>query len=228
MIDNKTFSGFLTIDKIIKKNSKHIQCSEERKTLYLAKADSILILNNNKITIKTANLRKSKLSIKQKNLNLLNFHHSKMVVDGIDTISEFLKLSPIKEGDEHLVVLASSVNKNKEYTEDSDHQRANYFNNIYKSVGIISIGLSIIIITIIIIIFFKSITKFIAKCGNCSKCKNTKSSKTSDDKVENLELVEVVKPKTLILSTRESKLFVTSTPIDQEAQSIINRINKKE
>ena len=33
---NKTFSGFLTIDKIIKKNSKHIQCIEERKTLYLA------------------------------------------------------------------------------------------------------------------------------------------------------------------------------------------------
>ena len=28
LIDNKTFSGFLIIDKIIKKNSKHIQCSE--------------------------------------------------------------------------------------------------------------------------------------------------------------------------------------------------------
>ena len=65
-------------------------------------------------------------------------------------------------------------------------------------------------------------------CVGCSKCKNTKVSKTRDDKVENLELVEVVKPKTLVLSKRESKLFVTSTPIDQEAQSIINRINKKE
>ena len=65
-------------------------------------------------------------------------------------------------------------------------------------------------------------------CVVCSKCNNTKVSKTRDDKVEKLELVEVVKPTTLVLNKRESKLFVTSTPIDQEAQSIINRINRKE
>ena len=140
MIGNKNFSGFLTIDKIIKKNSKHVQCSEERKTVYLANANSVLVMSNNRIIIKTANFRKIKLSIKQKNLNVLNFHHSKMVVDGIDTISEFLKLIQVKEGDEHLVVLASSVNKNKEYTEESDHQRSNYLNNIFKSMGMISIG----------------------------------------------------------------------------------------
>ena len=228
MIGNKNFSGFLTIDKIIKKNSKHVQCSEERKTVYLANANSVLVMSNNRIIIKTANFRKIKLSIKQKNLNVLNFHHSKMVVDGIDTISEFLKLSQVKEGDEHLVVLASSVNKNKEYTEESDHQRSNYLNNIFKSMGMISIGLVFIIMAIIMIIFFKSIKKFITMCVVCSKCNNTKVSKTRDDKVEKLELVEVVKPTTLVLNKRESKLFITSTPIDQEAQSIINRINRKE
>jgi len=41
-------------------------------------------------------------------------------------------------------------------------------------------------------------------------------------------MVEVVKPTTMVLNKRESKLFVTSTPIDQEAQSILNRINRKE
>ena len=65
-------------------------------------------------------------------------------------------------------------------------------------------------------------------CIGCSQFKNTKVSKTRDDKVENLEMVEVVKPTTMVLNKRESKLFVTSTPIDQEAQSIINRINRKE
>lgn len=55
-------------------------------------------------------------------------------------------------------------------------------------------------------------------CISCFNCRNTKVSKAVNDKLENVELEEVVKPTTLVLNKRESKLFVTSTPIDQEAQ----------
>ena len=101
--------------------------------------------------------RKTKLNFKQKNFGKLNFHHSELVVNGIDSISEFLKLTQIRDKDQTVVVISDSKD-NSDYS-ISQETKLNNFWNYVKVISFISAKIILLILLIVLIICLKPIEK---------------------------------------------------------------------
>lgn len=165
-LNNKSVIGFLTEDNIIQEYSKIVDCDTANKSLYFPTLNMRIIKIGSRTFKKYEVNRKTKLNYKQKNFAKLNFHHSSLVVNGVNTISEFLKLTQITEKDEVLVVEHDKSNDSSDYSTKTEHKRSNFLNNLLKSILIItSIGISISCL-ILLLIFFKPIMTCLNTCRN--------------------------------------------------------------
>jgi len=151
-LNNKSVIGFLTEDNIIQEYSKIVECDTANKSLYFPTLNMRIKKIGSRTFKKYEVNRKTKLNYKQKNFAKLNFHHSSLVVNGVDTISEFLKLTQITEKDEVLVVEHDKSNDSSDYSTKTEHKRSNFLNNLLKSILIItSIGISISCLILLLI-----------------------------------------------------------------------------
>ena len=185
-------------------------------------------MHKKSITLSELNRKTIRLSYKQKDFKRLNFHHSNLVVEGIDSISEFLKLTPIKEGDNTMVIMTNSLNKTKEINEIEKHERTNYINKMVKSFSIVTSILITIGIVILITICIKPIIAIAIRIANwltnlINRNASQQQTQVKFNQDEQFELI--IEPISI------SKQINTNTiePIKQEDKNIIlKRINEDE
>lgn len=163
-IQNKSVIGFLTEDNVIQEYSKLVDCDVANKSIYYPVLNMRLTKKGSRTSKKYETNRKTKLNYKQKNFAKLNFHHSSLVVNGVDTISEFLKLTQINEKNEVLVVEENQNSKASDYPITIEHKRSNWFNYIFKTILIVC-GTAIGIISLIVLlIFFRPLLTSLRSC----------------------------------------------------------------
>jgi len=63
----------------------------------------VLTIINNTIKLEEYNFAKIKISPRMKILDKFNYYHSRKVVDGINTIDDFLKLATMQDNEETVV-----------------------------------------------------------------------------------------------------------------------------
>ncbi len=227
-INNQESNGFLNEDGFLTKFSSQVKCDSTKK-FYFPNSNEILIVQNNTVRIETIYFKKMKLNAKMKQFDLLNFHHSKQVLEGINTIEDFIKLDVQKEGEDNIVVERSSL----DISDTSDQlKNSNKLTMILKILATISTIILLIATIIFIILFKKPLNELVMLLMRIFRCRKTdnsnitvKFSKSEDQvSVNNKRLYpSITKPET---ETKEEEIPLTATaPIKHTTLSLYNNNN---
>jgi hypothetical protein len=134
-VNNQEINGFLHKDMILIKNSAQVTCSDIPRTLFFQDQNEMVTIRGKNILIETYNFAKMKLSPKIKDLDKFNFFYSPKVINGINSIDDFLKLSPIKDGDDTILVERDSISKEKEIELNKQSKYNNLLSQIFKIIS---------------------------------------------------------------------------------------------
>jgi hypothetical protein len=97
---NKTMSGFLTQEGIIKSTSKLVSCTNLRQTLFLKSSNRVLEKDQNKVSIKEDyDYIKLDFNLQHENVSKMNFEHDTALVTGVDVLSKKVTIASHEEED---------------------------------------------------------------------------------------------------------------------------------
>jgi len=178
-------------DLILIKHSAHVECSNNVKKFSFPEHNEVLTIINNTIKLEEYNFAKIKISPRMKILDKFNYYHSRKVVDGINTIDDFLKLATMQDNEETVVIERDSMNKAKELEQTKQMSFRNSFLQILKILGTITTLLTIIGIIILTIIFRAFIFRILNCLFNMFNC-NVKRGSTAVVKFSTGENIEII------------------------------------
>ena len=113
VLNNQKIKGFITNSKIIVKYSKIINCNKEKK-YYMFENKTTVIQQGNQAYL-DHNIKRIALSNQIMKNNDLNFHHSELIIQGIDSISDFPATNEVKEFAGSYLVLPTAKNEDPKH-----------------------------------------------------------------------------------------------------------------
>jgi hypothetical protein len=117
---NKTMSGFLTKEGIIKTTSKLVGCTNLKQTLFLRNSNRVMEKDQNRVSIKEAyDYIKLDFNLQHENVSRMNFEHDIDVMTGVDILGKTLQIVAHSEDE---VLLHTQV--------DSYHETKTDFENL--------------------------------------------------------------------------------------------------
>jgi len=170
-VQNTSTTAFLTRERVVKKFSKIVECNNNtEKRIFFPDLQINLIKLGNKQRIEKTT-KKLKQIDPRYNFKKFNFQHSNLVVESIDSVGDFLKLTANKDGDNTLIIVNTQVEQ--ESTRTIDHTPTHYIYHVMKSLGIISTLIIFVGGILLLVIFFKPIRNSLTTINKICKKKET-------------------------------------------------------
>jgi hypothetical protein len=85
-LNGRNIIVYMNNDKILVRTSDTIPCDSNKRTMYLAKNDIDINYNKNKVQIENIKRSKIELNLKTLNLDKLNFQHTPLLTDSLDSV----------------------------------------------------------------------------------------------------------------------------------------------
>ena len=85
-LNGRNIIVYMNNDKILVRTSNTIPCDSNKRTMYLAKNDIDINYNKNKVQIENIKRSKIELNLKTLNLDKLNFQHTPLLTDSLDSV----------------------------------------------------------------------------------------------------------------------------------------------